>query len=49
MPRLHSGLANGHLSCYQLFQNEWKHKYSEISLKSVSESGLIGLITPHTS
>ena len=37
------------LSFYQLFQNEWIPEYSESSLKSVSESGLIGLLTSNTS
>ena len=43
------GLASGHLGFYKLFQNEWKPKYSESPLESVSESGLICLLTPNTS
>ena len=45
----HSGLASGHLGFYQLLQKEWKPKYSESPLKSVSEIGLICLLTPQTS
>ena len=47
--KLHSGLASGHLGFYQLFQNEWKLKYSESPIKSVSENSLICLLTSNIS
>ena len=45
----HSVLANGNFVVYQLFQNEWKSKYSESPLNVVSESSLICLPTPNAS
>ena len=45
----HNGLASGHMDLYQLFQSEWKPKYSESPLKSVSEGSPICLLTPNTS
>ena len=44
-----SRLASGHLDFYQLFENEWKPKYSQSPVNSVSESNLIGPQTPNTS
>ena len=40
--------GSGNLGFYQLFENEWKPKYSESPLRNVSESRLIGLLTPST-